>query len=86
MNAAAVSWALRQDIRCAPTKLMLIALACRCEPGLPLRVSRELYTEIARTASIRRAGVVQRLHQLAEAGLLHFAADGAEIHLHAGRG
>lgn len=86
MNAAAVKWAMRQDLRCAPTKLLLVALACRYEPGLPLRASRELYTEIARVASIRRAGVVQRLHQLASAGLLHTSADGAEIHLHAGRG
>lgn len=86
MSAAAMKWALRQDVKCAPTKLMLVALASRYEHGVPLRASRELYTEIARTASIRRAGVTQRLHQLADAGLLHFAADGAEIHLHAGRG
>jgi hypothetical protein len=86
MNAAAVAWALRQRVQCAPTKLMLAALACRYEPGLPIRASRELYDEIAQVAEIRRAGVVQRLRQLEQRGLLHFAADGAEIHLHAGRG
>lgn len=86
MSDAAMKWALRQNVRCAPTKLMLVALASRYVQGIPLRATRELITDVARVASIRRAGFRQRLFQLVEAGVVELRNEGTEIHLLTGRG
>jgi hypothetical protein len=86
MNAPAVAWALRQDVRCAPTKLMLVALAAKSERGVPTLMTREVFTDLARVASIRRGGIWHRLIDLETRGHIKISKCRQQVTLNEGRG
>lgn len=88
MNANAMQWALRQDVRNAPTKLMLVALASQAPAAGPalLRATRELYAYLAKTAAIRRNGIVRRLEQLVALKLVQLDHAAGTILLSTGKG
>jgi hypothetical protein len=89
VNAAAVAWALRQKVVNAPTKLLLIEMAARCQAhSQVVTLTRHVRGDLAAACSIRLYGIQDRLRELQQLNVLtvHGRGELLAVSLQTGRG
>lgn len=84
MNMRAVKWAIGRDVRCAPTKLVLIGMASEVDESGRMLVDHDACKRLAQVSSSRLSGITSRINSLCVAGLAHVTRTtvGALVELH----